>query len=295
MNIAVCVKPVPDTSVVALDPNTGLINDDDLVYIVNPYDMVALEEAVRIKERDGTSRVTLISVAPPSAKRLLRRCLAVGADEAMLLWDKSFENSSSYTTGVILAKAIASGQYDLVLCGQKAVDTEAGQVGSVIAERLGIPLVSRVVKIDISPESNKADIESKLEKGNRARIEVFLPALLTVELDLNEPRYASLPSLIAGLRKDITEYNREALGLSYGEVGSEGTRTSTTALSLPKARPKKIFTPDSHLSAEERLRLVISGGVNQKQSDVLEGDREKIASTVVQFLSEKNFLPSTED
>ena len=295
MNIAVCVKPVPDTSVVALDPNTGLINDDDLVYIVNPYDMVALEEAVRIKERDGTSRVTLISVAPPSAKRLLRRCLAVGADEAMLLWDKSFENSGSYTTGVILAKAIASGQYDLVLCGQKAVDTEAGQVGSVIAERLGIPLVSRVVKIDISPESNKADIESKLEKGNRARIEVFLPALLTVELDLNEPRYASLPSLIAGLRKDITEYNREALGLSYGEVGSEGTRTSTTALSLPKARPKKIFTPDSHLSAEERLRLVISGGINQKQSDVLEGDREKIASTVVQFLSEKNFLPSTED
>ena len=295
MNIAVCVKPVPDTSVVALDPNTGLINDDDLVYIVNPYDMVALEEAVRIKERDGTSRVTLISVAPPSAKRLLRRCLAVGADEAMLLWDKSFENSGSYTTGVILAKAIASGQYDLVLCGQKAVDTEAGQVGSVIAERLGIPLVSRVVKIDISPESNKADIESKLEKGNRAWIEVFLPALLTVELDLNEPRYASLPSLIAGLRKDITEYNREALGLSYGEVGSEGTRTSTTALSLPKARPKKIFTPDSHLSAEERLRLVISGGVNQKQSDVLEGDREKIASTVVQFLSEKNFLPSTED
>ena len=295
MNIAVCVKPVPDTSVVALDPNTGLINDDDLVYIVNPYDMVALEEAVRIKERDGTSRVTLISVAPPSAKRLLCRCLAVGADEAMLLWDKSFENSGSYTTGVILAKAITSGQYDLVLCGQKAVDTEAGQVGSVIAERLGIPLVSRVVKIDISPESNKADIESKLEKGNRARIEVFLPALLTVELDLNEPRYASLPSLIAGLRKDITEYNREALGLSYGEVGSEGTRTSTTALSLPKARPKKIFTPDSHLSAEERLRLVISGGVNQKQSDVLEGDREKIASTVVQFLSEKNFLPSTED
>jgi electron transfer flavoprotein beta subunit len=295
VNIAVCVKPVPDTSVVTLDPNTGLINDDDLVYIVNPYDMVALEEAVRIKEKDETSRVTLISVAPSSTKRVLHQCLAMGVDEAMLLWDKSFENSDSYATGVILAKAIASGQYDLVLCGQKAVDTEAGQVGSVIAERLDIPLVSRVVKIDISPESKKADIESKLEKGNRARVEVFLPALLTVELDLNEPRYASLPSLMAGLRKDITEYNREALGLSYGEVGSEGSRTRTTALSLPKPRPKKIFTPDSHLSAEERLRLVISGGITQKQSNVLEGDRGKIASTVVQFLSEKNFLPSTEE
>jgi electron transfer flavoprotein beta subunit len=293
VNIAVCVKPVPDNSIVTLDPNTGLINSDDLVYIVNPYDMVALEEAVRIKERDGTSRVTLISMAPPSVKRLLRRCLAMGADEAMLLWDNSFENSDSFTTGVILAKAIGSGRYDLILCGQKAIDTEAGQVGSIIAERLGIPLASRVVKIDISPESKKADIESKLEKGNRARMEVFLPALLTVELDLNEPRYAGLPSLMAGLRKHITECNREALGLSYGEVGSEVSRIRTIALSLPKPRPKKIFTPDSHLSAEERLRLVISGGVTRKQSDVLEGDRDKIAATVVRFLSEKNFLPTT--
>jgi len=293
VNIAVCVKPVPDVSIVTLDPNTGLINSDDLVYIINPYDMVALEEAVRIKERDGTSRITLISVAPPSTKRLLRRCLAMGADEIMLLWDKSFENSDSYATGVILAKAIGSGQYDLILCGQKAIDTEAGQVGSVIAERLDIPLASRVVKIDISPDAKKADIESKLEKGNRARIEVFLPALLTVELDLSEPRYASLPSLMAGLRKDIAECNRETLGLSYGEVGSEGSRTGTVALSLPRPRPKKVFTPDSNLSAEERLRLVISGGVTQKQGDVLEGDRGKIAATVVQFLSERKFLPTT--
>ncbi|MBN1176245.1 MAG: electron transfer flavoprotein subunit beta/FixA family protein [Dehalococcoidales bacterium] len=292
MNIAVCVKPVPDVSIVFLDTQTGHINSDDLVYIVNPYDMVALEEAVRIKERDGTSRVTLISMAPPSSKRLLRQCLAMGADEIILLWDKSFEDSDSYATGVILAKYIGSGQYDLILCGQKAIDTEAGQVGSVIAERLNIPLVSRVVKIDVSQEDGKADVESKLEKGNRARIEVSLPVLFTVELDLNEPRYASLPSLMAGLRKDITECNREKLGLSYGEVGSEGARTRTTGLSNPKPRPKKIFTPDSRLSAEERLRLVISGGVTQKQSDVLEGDPGKIAKTVVQFLSEKQFLPT---
>jgi electron transfer flavoprotein beta subunit len=293
VKIAVCIKPVPDVSIVTLDPNTGLINSDDLVYIVNPYDMVALEEAVRIKERDGASRVTLISMAPPVTKRMLRQCLAMGADEAMLLWDESFENSDSYATGVILAKAIGSGQYDLVLCGQKAIDTEAGQAGSVIAERLDIPLASRVVKIDISPDAKKADIESKLEKGNRARIEVLLPAVFTVELDLNEPRYASLPSLMAGLRKDITECDREMLGLSYGEVGTEGAKTGAVALSLPRPRPKKIFTPDSSLSAEERLRLVISGGITQKQGDVLQGDRDKIAATVVQFLSEKGFFPST--
>jgi electron transfer flavoprotein beta subunit len=295
VNIAVCIKPVPDVSIVTLDQQTGHINSDDLVYIVNPYDMVALEEAVRIKERDGNSRVTLISMAPPAAKRLLRQCLAMGADDIVLLWDKSFENSDSYATGVILAKYIGSGEYDLILCGQKALDTEAGQVGSVIAERLDMPLATRVVKIDISPDAEKADIESKLEKGNRARIEVSLPAVVTVELDLNEPRYASLPSLMAGLRKDITEFNRETLGLSYNEVGTEGSRTRTVALLPPKPRPKKVFTPDSNLSAEERLRLVISGGVTQKQGDVLEGDQGKIATTVVQFLSEKNFLPTNEE
>ena len=121
MNIVVCVKLVPDVSIISLDPNTGLIDSDDLVYVINPYDVVAVEAAVRIKDEDGVSRVTLISVAPPSTKGLLHRGLAIGADEAMLLWDSGFDNYDSYATGVILAKAIGSLQYDLILCGQKAI------------------------------------------------------------------------------------------------------------------------------------------------------------------------------
>jgi electron transfer flavoprotein beta subunit len=292
VNIAVCIKPVPDVSVVTLDPDTGLINSDDLVYIINPYDMVALEEAVQIKERFSNSRITLVSVAPPEAKRLLHQCLALGADEAVLIRDTDFENTDSYATGVILAKYLASGQYDLILCGHKAIDTEAGQTGSVIAEKLGIPLASRIVKIDIAPDAGKADVESKLEKGNRAQMEILLPAVFTVELDINEPRYASLPSLMAGLRKEIIECGRETLGLSLSEADS---RTETVAFSLPKPRPKKIFTPDSQLSAEERLRLVISGGVTQKQSDVLEGSASSIAKTVVQFLNEKKFIATEQE
>ncbi len=293
MNIIVCVKPVPDVSIISLDPKTGLIDSDNMVYMVNPCDMAAVEEAVRMKERDSTSRVTLISLAPPSTKRLLRRCLAMGADEAKLLWDSRFNDLDSYATGVILARAIGGLQYDLILCGQKAVDTEAGQVGSVIAERLDLPLASRVVEIDISPDGKNASVESKLEKGNRAQVEVILPAVLAVEVDLNEPRYASLPSLMSGLRKDIKEYNLEALGLSPEEAVTEGAKTRTVALSPPKPRPKKVFTPDSSLSAEERLRLIMSGGVTQKQGDLLEGDPAKIASNVVQFLSEKKIVSTT--
>jgi electron transfer flavoprotein beta subunit len=294
MNILVCVKPVPDVSVITLDQKTGLIDDNDLVYIINPCDMVAVEKAVLIKERDGAGRVTIISVAPHPMGRLIHRCLAIGADDAVLLWDSDFDNLDSYATGVILAKAIASIQYDLILCGQKAIDTEAGLVGSVIAESLDIPLASRVAKIDLSPDGEKVEVESKLEKGTRLKMEVVLPALLTVEADLVELRYASLPSLLAGLRKPIKEYSLKTLGLSYAEISGEAIKTRIVTLATPKPRPKKVFTPDSHLSAEERLRLIISGGVTQKQSDVLEGDRVKIASTVVQFLKTKKFVPVTE-
>jgi len=290
MNIIVCVKSVPDVSIITIDPKTGLIDSDDLVYIINPHDVVAVEQALRTKERDGAGHVTIVSVAPPSMRRLLRRCLAMGADEARLLWDNSFENLDSYATGIILAKAIDSLQYDLILCGQKATDTEAGQVGSFIAGRLDLPLVSRVTGIDISSDDMKAIVESKLEKGKRTEVEVVLPAVLTVEVELNEPRYASLPSLMAGLRSDIKEYNLETLGLSRQELSSEGTMTRTIDLSTPKPRPKKVFTPDSSLPAEERLRLIMSGGVTQKQGDMLVGDPAKIASSVVQFLSEKKIL-----
>jgi electron transfer flavoprotein beta subunit len=290
MNIIVCVKPVPDVSIVTLDPKTGRIDSDDLVYIINPYDMVAVEEALRIKERDGVSHVILVSVAPPSTRRLLRRCLAMGADEARLIWDSSFENLDSYTTGVILSRAIDSLQYDLILCGQKAIDTEAGQVGSVIAGRLDLPLVSRVTGIDVSLDGKKATVESKLEKGKRAEVEVVLPAVLTVEVELNEPRYASLPLLMAGLRGDIKEYNLEAIGLSRQELSPERIMTKTVGLSTPKPRPKKVFTPDSNLPAEERLRLIMSGGVTQKQGDTFEGDPAKIASSVMQFFTEKNIV-----
>jgi electron transfer flavoprotein beta subunit len=290
MNITVCVKPVPDSSIIAVDARTGCIDDNDLVYIINPCDMVAVEEAIRIKKRDGVSHVTALSITHPRNKRLLRRCLAIGADEARLLWDSSFNNLDSYATGVLLAGAIGSLPYDLILCGQKALDTEAGQVGSVIAERLGMPLVSRVAGIDVSPCGKKVMVESKLEKGNRVRVEVVLPTVLTVEADLNEPRYASLPSLMAGLSAAIREYNLNELGPHPEQAGSKEPRTKTVSMSPPKRRPKRVFTPDASLSASERLHLIMSGGVTQKQSDVLEGAPESIASTVVSFFNEKKLL-----
>lgn len=285
MNIVVCVKLIPDISIISLNEKKGCIDSDDLVYIVNQNDMVAVEEAVQVKELCQPSHITLISMAPPSNKKLLQHCLALGADEAILLWDSSFCNSDCYATATILAKAISSLQYDLVLCGQKAADTEDGQVGSIIADILDIALITRVAEVEVLPNCNKLMVESKLERGNRKLVEILLPALLTVEMDLNEPRYASLPALMASLRRNIKEFNLEALNLSSEEIGLKGSKTKVVTLSTPKPRPKKIFTPDNSLSAQERMKLIMSGGITEKKTDLIEGNSEKVSSKFIEFIT----------
>ena len=296
MNIVVCIKPVPDVSIVSLDYHLeSQLDEDDVVYIVNPCDMVAVEEAVRIKDRELASHVILLSMGPPSTERLLRRCLAIGADKAMLLWDTDFQNADSYTTGVIIAESIRSLQYDLVLCGNKADDTAAGQVGYVIANRLDIPVVSRVTDIQVTRDDNKLRVERKLERGNRERIEVEFPSLLAVEESLNEPRYASLPSLLTALRKDIKQYALKELEISAEEMGLKKPKTKVIAMSVPRPRPKKLFTPDSSLSAAERMRLIMSGGVTEKKEELFEGNPEEVSSKFVQFLDQINIKEGLKD
>ena len=290
MNIVVCVKPVPDVNVVSLNPHTNSIDSDDLVYIVNPYDAVAVNEAVRIKESTGVGQVTLVSMAPPDTKRLLHHCLAMGADDCMLLWDTGFDASDSYATAKILAKAIIPLQYDLILCGKEAIDDEAAQTGGVLAELLGIPWVSRVGEIQATSEHNKIKVVRKLERGKRELCEVNLPALLSVDVEPSEAKYASLPSLLTALRKDIQEYDLKALGLTSRDVGTLGSKVRIVSMSPAKPRVKKVFTPDSSLPPEERVRLLMTGGVTKKGSDFLEGDPKNVASSIVQFLTKEKLL-----
>jgi electron transfer flavoprotein beta subunit len=291
MNIAVCVKPVPDVSIISLNPHEkGRIDPHDIVYTVNAGDMVAVEEAVRIKEKGTPGHVTLVSMAPPSTERILRRYVAIGADEAILLWDENFQDSDSYATGLILAKALGPLQYDLILCGNRSPDTNAGQVGYAVASILGIPIVTGVTSIAVEVTGNKIAVERKLEKGNRERIKVPLPTLLAVDEGLNEPRYASLPSFIAAFRKDIKRYAMGDLGLSAEAVGARGSKTRSVNMSVPRPRPKKIFTPDSSLSSFERMRLVMSGGVQEKGQEVFEGSPEELSSKFIEFLKQVNIL-----
>jgi electron transfer flavoprotein beta subunit len=291
MNIVVCIKQVADTNIpIALSPETNSIQSEDLAYVVNPYDMLAVEEAVRIKEKND-GQVTAISMGASSAEMALRKCLAIGADRAVLLCDPAFAGADGYATAAVLAKAIAPFQYDLVLCGVRAIDTNAGQVGSAIAEMLGIALVTGVTKIEVSTEQKKVTVQRRLEGGNREVVETPLPVLLTVEVGFNKPRYPSLPSMIMAQRKEIERYDINGLHLSAKEVGSSGSKTHTTRLSASKPRPKRIFTPDSSLSAAERMRLIMSGGIAEKKGDLLDGEPAELASKLIQFLRQQNLLP----
>ena len=150
MNVVVCVKQVPDTQTpIKVDYDRGRINTHEVAYITNPCDLAAVKWAANQKEKDISGEVTVVSLGIPLAEKALRECFAYGADRAFLLHDSSFKDSDSYVTGVILAKAIKILQYDIVLCGVQAADTNAGWTGSVVASRLGIPLVSRIINIQV--------------------------------------------------------------------------------------------------------------------------------------------------
>jgi electron transfer flavoprotein beta subunit len=293
MQVVVCVKQVPDTEgPITVDTAANNIRKGWLPDVLNPYDRLAVEEATLIRERCGGGGVTALCLGLPSATEVLRTCLAMDADRAILLCDPALDGSDSYATGVVLAKAIAALNlpYDLILCGARAVDTNTGLTGPTIAEILRLPLVTEIVKIDVH-DHEKAIVHKKLEAGNRAVMETPLPALLTVESGINTPRYLKLRAILSASRKTIEQYDLKALSLLPGEVGIASSKTKVVSIAPPKPRGKKLFTPDSGLSAAERMRLIMSGGIAQKASNgLLEGDPRTVASRFVQFLKEKKLI-----
>lgn len=294
MNIVVCIKQVPDTEVMlGIDRIRASIKNfrkENLPLVMNPYDLVAVEEAVRLKENSGPRQVTAVSIGPASTQDALRHCLAMGADRGLLLCDESFEGSDSYATATALAKLIVQFQGDLVLCGQKALDTECGQVGAVIARILGIPMVSAVVGIEVCDDGKKLRVQRKLDRGAREIVEVSLPALLTVEMGTTRPRPLQLRSVLAAKKKAIEEYDLKALGLSANEVGAQGSKTKVLSVSPPKPRSTQLFQPDPSLPAAQQLGLLMTGGVTQRERKLLIGEPENIAAELVGFLCEKGLL-----
>ncbi|GFO56382.1 electron transfer flavoprotein subunit beta [Geomonas sp. Red276] len=237
MLIVVCIKQVPDTTQVQIDPVTNTLVRDGIPFIVNPYDTHALEAALQLKDRFGF-RVAAISMGPPNAEAALRKALSLGVDRAILLSDRVFGGADTLATSNVLTKAIqllhADEKVGMVLCGKQTIDGDTAQVGPGIATRLGytqLTLVDRVENVDTL--RGKIRVRRKLE-GRHEVVESPFPVMLTVVRELNNPRYPTVPMRLASEDARVELWNNEVLKLDVGTIGLKGSPTWVSRIFSPE-------------------------------------------------------------
>jgi len=255
MNILVCIKQVPETTDVKIDPETNTLIREGVASIINPFDTYAIEEGVRLKEKFG-GKVTVLTMGPPQAAEALREAISVGCDEGILISDRAFAGSDTWATSYTLAKAVQKlGEVDIVLCGKQASDGDTAQVGPGISMHVDIPQVTYVKKIE-EIKDNRARVERMVEEGFEI-IEVPLPCLMTVVKEINEPRLPSLKGKMKAKKAEISTWTASDLELDRAKVGLEGSPTKVV----------KIFTPPPRVGGQ-----------------ILKGEPAEVASELVEFL-----------
>lgn len=255
MNIIVCIKQVPETTDVKIDPKTNTLIREGVASIINPFDTYAIEEGVRLKEKFG-GKVTILTMGPPQAKEALREAISVGADEAILISDKAFAGSDTWATSYTLAKGIDKvGVFDIILCGKQASDGDTAQVGPGISTHLNIPQVTYVKKIEEIKDSI-ARLERMVEEGFEI-IEVPLPCLMTVVKEINEPRLPSLKGKMRAKNAEIITWTARDLDVDSSKIGLDGSPTKVV----------KIFTPPP-----------------RKGGQILKGEIDKVVNELVELL-----------
>jgi electron transfer flavoprotein beta subunit len=254
MKIIVLMKQVPDTETkIQIKPGEKGISTDGVTFVINPYDEFAIEEALRIKEAKG-GEVTLITVGWDKAAEALRTGLAMGADKAVHLNDPAFLNGDAHSIAVALAKAAQKLEYDLILCGKQAIDFDNHQVGVRVAELLGLPHVAVVTKLEL--QDGKAVAHREVEGGTEI-VETPLPAVITAQKGLNEPRYASLKGIMQAKKKPLEAKKPADIGASADEVGQAGAKTTILAMELPPERPAgRIVEGEPEDAARQVVKLL---------------------------------------
>jgi electron transfer flavoprotein beta subunit len=233
MRIVVCIKQVPDSAEVRINPETNTLIRDGVPTIINPYDMHALEAGLQIKERTG-GKVTVLTMGPPQAETALRDAIAMGADEAVLLTDRAFAGSDTWATAYTLSKAIQQIGADIILCGKQAIDGDTAQVGPEIAEFMDIPHISYIRKVvDVSAE--KIVVQRLMDDGFDV-VESQLPVLLTAVKELNVPRMPSLKGKMAAKKAEIRKMTAADIKAGEGDLGLKGSPTQVKNIFAPEAK-----------------------------------------------------------
>ncbi len=263
-----CIKQVPDTTQVKTDPVTGTLIREGVPFIVNPFDTPALEESLKLKDTLGL-RVVVISMGPPNTEVSLKKALALGADEAVLLSDRVFGGADTLATSMVLAEAIkrlaSEEEVAVVICGRQSIDGDTAQVGPGIATRLGysqLTLVDQIQSVDLS--NRKVRVRRKLERRHEV-VEAPLPALITVVREINQPRYPTVPMRLMAEDANVALWDNQVMNLPKDTIGLEGSATQV----------RKIFSP------ERAKGQILGDGINAP---------EEAANMLVDNLIEKDII-----
>lgn len=240
MKIVACIKQVPNTTDVKINPETGTLQREGVEAVINPFDTYAVEEAIRLKERLPGSTVYALSMGPPQAEKALRETLELGIDEAILLCDRAFAGADTLATSYTLAAAVEKiGGVSVIICGKQATDGDTAQVGPGIAEHMNIPHIAYAKKIEQISDS-RIIVERMMEDGYDV-IESPVPVLITVVKEINEPRLPSLKLKIAAKKKQVPVWNAAYISADAKRIGLDGSPTVVS----------KVFTPSPRKGGEK--------------------------------------------
>lgn len=261
MNIIVLIKQVPDTSEVKINRETNTLIRDGVPSIINPFDMYAIEEALRLREQHG-GKVTAVTMGPPQAADALKEAVALGVDDVILLSDRAFAGADTWATSYALSRGIKKiGSFDLIIAGKQAIDGDTAQVGPETADMLGIPFVAYIRKIE-QIDSSKMVAERMMDEGYDV-VETSLPALITVVKEINQPRPPSLKGKMKARGLKVVSWTAADINADQGLCGLQGSPTKVVKIFPPAPRGKR---------------------------EILSGTLEEQAATVVRKLKEQSLI-----
>jgi len=258
MRIVVCIKQVPDSAEVRINPETNTLIRDGVPTIINPYDLHALEEGLQIREKSG-GKVTVLTMGPPQAETALREAIAMGADEAVLLTDRAFAGSDTWATAYTLSKAIEQIGADVILCGKQAIDGDTAQVGPEIAEFMNIPHISYIRKV-VDVASDRLVVQRLMDDGFDV-VESTLPVLLTAVKELNVPRLPSLKGKMAAKKAEIRKMSAADIKAGENDLGLKGSPTQVRNIFAPEAKKDRKMLEGT---AEEKVDTLVKELVGLK-------------------------------
>ena len=255
MNILVFVKQVPGTET-RIQLQNGTVDTSGVKWVANPYDEFAIEEALRIREKQGSGKVTVISLGPDRVKEAIKYALSLGADEGVHVKGDGVALWDPLAVATVLAAAARKAGFDLILTGKQGVDHDWSQAGVILAELLDLPHVSVVVHLEVDPAAKRAKAKREVE-GGAELVELSLPAVITAQKGLNEPRYASLKGIMAVKKKVIPEWTLADLGVDPASVSESLAAIRFVEFSLPPPRQAgKILEGDPAVTVPELVRIL---------------------------------------